>query len=156
MRDLLSVTKALSDSHRVRILLALAGGELCGCQVVALIALAPSTVSKHLSVLQQARLVETRKEGKWVYYRLSQNAEASPLVTEAIEWLRRSLAKDPTIRQDQVLLKQILRLPPEALCRGEICRVDESTTRAHSVPDKRPRKRESIYGPVGTRLSTRG
>jgi DNA-binding transcriptional ArsR family regulator len=55
MRDILSITKALSDENRVRILIALSHGELCVCQVIELMKLAPSTVSKHMSILKQAR-----------------------------------------------------------------------------------------------------
>ena len=58
MRDLMAVTKALADESRVRILLALKPGKLCVCQIVELLQLAPSTVSKHMSILKHARLVE--------------------------------------------------------------------------------------------------
>ena len=47
------------------------GRELCVCQIVELLGLAPSTVSKHLAILKQARLVDSRKEGRWMFYRLA-------------------------------------------------------------------------------------
>ena len=47
----MNITKALADEHRLRVLLALRGGELCACQITELFGLAPSTMSKHLSVL---------------------------------------------------------------------------------------------------------
>jgi ArsR family transcriptional regulator len=47
----------------------LCDGELCVCQLIKMLGLAPSTVSKHMSILRQARLVQARKEGKWMYYR---------------------------------------------------------------------------------------
>ena len=53
MRDFLAVTKALADETRVRLLLALRDHELCLCQLVELVALASSTVSKHMSILRQ-------------------------------------------------------------------------------------------------------
>ena len=65
------ITKALSDENRVRTLLALGGRELCVCQIVELLGLAPSTVSKHMSILANARLVESRQDGRWRYYRLA-------------------------------------------------------------------------------------
>ena len=79
--------KALADENRVRLLLALRKQELCLCQLVELVGLAPSTVSKHMSILRQARLVEGRKDGRWQYYRLA-GANASPAVRQAIEWVR--------------------------------------------------------------------
>ena len=66
MNELLNITRALADESRVRALLALRQGELCVCQLTELFGAAPSTVSKHLSVLYQAGLVESRKEGRWV------------------------------------------------------------------------------------------
>jgi DNA-binding transcriptional ArsR family regulator len=45
-------------------------GELCVCQIIELLGLVPSTVSKHMSILKQAGLVENRKEARWMYYRL--------------------------------------------------------------------------------------
>ncbi len=57
MRELMAVMKALADENRVRILMAVLGRELCVCQIVELLGLAQSTVSKHMSILHQARLV---------------------------------------------------------------------------------------------------
>ena len=68
MRDFMNITKALADETRVRILMALRDGELCVCQITELFGMAPSTISKHLSILFQAGLVESRKTERWVYY----------------------------------------------------------------------------------------
>ncbi len=65
MRDVVTIAKALSNENRVRILAILEGRELCVCQVIELLGLAPSTVSKHLSILKQARLIDGRKQGRW-------------------------------------------------------------------------------------------
>ena len=70
MREFMSISKALADANRVRMVLALREQELCACQLTELFGLAPSTMSKHLSILYQARLVNTRKDGRWVYYSL--------------------------------------------------------------------------------------
>ena len=63
MRELMGITKALSDPNRVRILLSLRRGELCVCQITELFGLATSTVSKHLSILSEAGLILSRKTG---------------------------------------------------------------------------------------------
>ena len=70
MREFMRITKALADENRVRMLLMLKGGELCVCQITELFGLAPSTISKHLSILYQAGLAESRKDGRWIYFRL--------------------------------------------------------------------------------------
>jgi DNA-binding transcriptional ArsR family regulator len=120
MRDILDVTKALADGSRLRVLMALGGGELCVCQIVELLQLAPSTVSKHMSILRQARLVESRKEGRWMYYRLP-DRDAAKAVRDAVAWVRRYLAESPQIVRDGKELKKILSMDPEEICRRQ-CR----------------------------------
>ncbi|MCR4411241.1 MAG: metalloregulator ArsR/SmtB family transcription factor [Thermoguttaceae bacterium] len=118
MRDLLSVIKALADENRLRILLALQGQELCVCQIVELLGLAQSTVSKHLSILHQARLIDSRKEGRWMFYRASGEdapAEARQIAA-AVAGL---LADDPKARADAQRLKQILTMDRDELCRRQ-------------------------------------
>jgi DNA-binding transcriptional ArsR family regulator len=116
MFNFITITKALAEENRVRILLALAGHELCVCQIIELLDLAPSTVSKHMSILRQARLVEGRKDGRWTYYRLADD-EAPPEIKDALKWVCQSLSKDPQTRNDAKQLKEILKINPEVLCR---------------------------------------
>ena len=118
MNDVLNITKALADSNRLRALVALSDGELCVCQIIELLGLAPSTVSKHLSILHQAGLVETRKEGRWMYYRLA-GREASKAVREALAWSRRNLADAPQIVQDAKKLAKIVSTDRETLCKRQ-------------------------------------
>jgi len=118
MREVLDIAKALADGNRLRVLAALGGGELCVCQIVALLQLAPSTVSKHMAILRQARLVEGRKEGRWMYYRLPDRKAPKP-VKEAVAWVRRHLAQTPQIVQDGKELQRILSMAPEELCKGQ-------------------------------------
>ncbi len=99
MQEFLSLTKALSDETRVRALLSLAQGELCVCQIIELLGLSPSTVSKHLTLLQQAGLVTRRKDGRWHYYRLA-GREATPAVKQALRWALKSLEDERIIAAD--------------------------------------------------------
>ena len=119
MREFMAITKALSDPGRVRILLALRKGELCVCQITELFGLAPSTVSKHLSVLAQAGLTASRKDERWVYYRLPENASVE--VTEALDWVAKSLGKSAEAKEDAVRLKKILQMDVLDICRRQ-CR----------------------------------
>jgi len=114
----IAITRALSDENRICALLALDGRELCVCQIIELLGLAPSTVSKHMQILTQARLVENRKEGRWRYYRLAGD-DAPDEAREAIAWTFRSLSKIPQIRQDAERLKEILKIDPEVLCKAQ-------------------------------------
>lgn len=120
MRDFMAITKALADENRVRLLLALGKQELCVCQLIELVGLAPSTVSKHMSILKQARLVDSRKDGRWMYYHLSESRSPS-LVRRAIQWVFRSLEGDPQVVRDRQRLEEILKLDPHDLCESQ-CR----------------------------------
>ena len=81
MFQFMTLTKAMADENRVRILMALRTvDELCVCHINELLGLAPSTVSKHLFLLRNSRLLTARKEGRWIYYRLNNDAEAPPEV----------------------------------------------------------------------------
>ncbi len=116
----MAITKALSDPNRVRILLALQTGELCGCQITELFGFAPSTVSKHLSILYQAGLVLFRKTDRWVYYRLAD--QAAPIaVREALDWVHKSLATTNETRADAKKLKEILKTDLAVICRRQKC-----------------------------------
>ena len=129
MQDFLSITKALSDENRVRVLMALNVGELCVCQIIELLKLAPSTVSNHMSILKQARLVEGEKNGKWVYYRLA--AGAPKAAAEAIEWSRRHLLSEATIKRDAKNLKAIIKQHPV-----EVCKKQKASRAAKTADDR--------------------
>jgi DNA-binding transcriptional ArsR family regulator len=115
MKEFMSVAKALADENRVRTLLFLRGGELCLCQIVEMLGLAPSTVSKHMAVLHQAGLVESRKEGRWMYYRLAERG-ASPCVRSAIRWAHKCFEEDPQVVEDAKHLVKVCRMSKEDLC----------------------------------------
>ena len=77
------VAKTVADPSRARILKLLEGGELCVCQITAVLDLAPATMSKHVAALKTAGLVQQRRDGKWVYYRLAErefNPYAAPFL----------------------------------------------------------------------------
>lgn len=120
MREFMAITKALSDPNRVRILLALRRRELCVCQITELFGLAASTVSKHLSVLQHAGLVQSRKTERWVHYRLPDKS-APVAVREALDWVCKSLAQTDEAAADGKRLRQILKMDLAEICRRQ-CR----------------------------------
>jgi ArsR family transcriptional regulator, arsenate/arsenite/antimonite-responsive transcriptional repressor len=115
MRNLMAVLKALADKNRVRILMAIHPGELCVCQIVELLGLAPSTVSKHMAILKQAQLVESRKEGRWIFYRID-NDDSTIEAKEVTALVARLLADARQIRQDRVRLAQITKINRDQLC----------------------------------------
>lgn len=118
MFDLMAVTKALADENRVRLLAALEGQELCVCQLIELIELAPSTVSKHLSVLRSARLIQGRKNGRWMYYRLADD-QSPKMVQAALAWLLEALEGRKRILDDRRRLAQVMKTMPHEVCRSQ-------------------------------------
>jgi arsenate reductase/ArsR family transcriptional regulator len=115
VRDFELALKAVGDPTRTRILKLLEGGGLCVCQVQAVLGLAPSTVSKHLTVLKLAGLVEDQRDGKWIEYRLiheSRNLHAKSV----LGLLRGPLDRDPAVLSDRKRLRVIKAIPMTELC----------------------------------------
>ena len=115
MEKALNITKALADGNRMRVIVALMEhDELCVCQITEMLRLATATVSRHMSVLQNARLVESRKESRWVFYRL---VDTFPDLLR--QWLKEWVAETPEIIADRRSLKTILSCEPDDLCRQQ-------------------------------------
>ena len=71
-----------------------------------------------MSILQQARLVESRKEGRWAYFRLAEEDCVQP-VHDALEMVLASLRNEKQAKADQKTLKAVLKIEPEELCRRQ-------------------------------------
>src|SRR6202022_4586856 len=76
MRDFTSLGQAIVDPTRVRLIALLRRGELCVCELVDALEISQSTLSGHLQVLRQTGLVITRKDGRWIYYSLTDQKTA--------------------------------------------------------------------------------
>lgn len=110
-----AVMKAVADPTRVRILKMLEPGELCVCQIIAVLALSPSTVSKHLFLLKSAGLVNDRKEKKWVHYSLDRRS-ADPYAAGILRQLSSWLDQDPVVAGDRARLAEARKdLGPDAV-----------------------------------------
>jgi DNA-binding transcriptional ArsR family regulator len=116
LSELVRIHKALAHPVRLRILAMLRRGPLCVCQMTAVLQLAASTVSAHLSDLRRCDLVVERKDGKWVEYRLADDARGAALAI--VPW--GDLEKDRMVAQDRALLKQLRKVPLEELCRVDL------------------------------------
>jgi len=109
---LVDAVKALAHPGRLRLLAMLRGGDLCVCQLTAVLELAASTVSSHLSDLRRAGLVTERKSGKWVHYHLVDRGPLAELVRRAL----RLVDEDDRLRQDTRVVDGLRRIPLETLC----------------------------------------
>lgn len=106
-----SVHKALGHPARLRILAAVGEGELCVCQITALLELAPSTVSAHLADLRRAGLLAERRDGRWVYYGLAQSGASDT----GRRWLS-GLDADPTVLADAEAVRRLRAIPVDEFC----------------------------------------
>jgi ArsR family transcriptional regulator len=70
MRELQDTFKALSDATRLRILKLLEHGEMCVCDIVAVLDMIQPKVSFHLGVLKEVGFIKDRKHGRWIHYKL--------------------------------------------------------------------------------------
>jgi ArsR family transcriptional regulator len=114
MKAFIKIMKALSDPNRVKIVKILQHkSDMCVCELKSLLQIAQPTVSKHLKILEEAGLVDYRKEGLWVNYALvndNSNPYAAGMLRELRTWL-----------EDQPELADILKKAP-FVSRDQICR----------------------------------
>jgi len=68
MREILESMKLLSDFSRLRILLLLAGRELCVCQIMGVLGMSQPLVSRNLSLLHKGGFLDARRDGKMIFY----------------------------------------------------------------------------------------
>lgn len=117
MENFIALFKALSDQNRLRIVAALLKyDELCACQIIELMQLTGATISRHMGVLIASGLIGSRKDGRWVHYRLRREMiEFTPLV----QWLETQLAGDKQIADDAEILAKILACDPEDISRRQ-------------------------------------
>jgi ArsR family transcriptional regulator len=116
MREYLMTAKALADESRVRILKLLEQGEMCVCQIMAVIGLKQSTISKHLSILKTAGLAEDRKDGIWVYNRLA-HEQVNPYALAMLDSLRTWLNEDKTVLADRAKWDEVKKIDISILCK---------------------------------------
>lgn len=69
--NLLTILKALSDDTRLKIVRFLMNGEKCVCEIFPHVRRTQSTVSIQLKILEKAGIISSRRDGKWVYYKIA-------------------------------------------------------------------------------------
>ena len=122
--NLQQALQALADPTRLRIVGLLAGGEICVCHIYEALQIPQPKASRHLAYLRRAGLVETRRDGLWVHYRLAQPDDAS--VRTVLNAAVHTLGHNPTSQADERRLTKKVprrgskraRLPIVACCGG--------------------------------------
>src|SRR6185436_7319349 len=93
-----SLFKALADATRLRILGLLLAGEVCVCDIHESLKIPQSKASRHLAYLRQSGLVETRREGLWIHYRMGTLAD--PVLAAIADAVRHALTHVDTVHRD--------------------------------------------------------
>ena len=113
MRELVKIFKAAGDKNRLRILKMLESKKMCVCELSAALGITQPSVSKHLSILREAGLVQDERDGQWIDYCLCEEKrnQYAPVILKHIkDWVN----NDPKIKED---IKK-----SKSLCRQEICK----------------------------------
>ncbi|MHB1412255.1 MAG: ArsR/SmtB family transcription factor [Thermoleophilia bacterium] len=113
MKQTAQLFKALSDETRLRILGLLLQGELCVCDLVAILELPQSTVSRHLAYLRNSGLVSDRRREVWMHYRLS---AGGGIQQNLLELLGRDLSQLAQVQEDRRRLRAYLSKKKTASC----------------------------------------
>ncbi|MFH0736874.1 MAG: metalloregulator ArsR/SmtB family transcription factor [bacterium] len=112
MKELVKVFKALGDKNRLQIIKMLEHKELCVCEISFLLKLANSTVSKHLSILRDAGLIEDKKDGKWVNYKLNYNSDFL-VISEVLELIKK---QNPAKKLNNLDIEELNSIDRNTIC----------------------------------------
>ena len=113
MKNFIKVMKGLSDPNRVKIVKMLQNKLMCVCEIQAALHISQSSVSKHLKILEEAGLVDYKKDGLWVNYYLTDGMK-SPYASSIIGNLRHWLEDEPEIID---LIKRLPHIRREEVCK---------------------------------------
>jgi ArsR family transcriptional regulator, arsenate/arsenite/antimonite-responsive transcriptional repressor len=105
VRPLVQLMKALGDETRLRITALLAHGELCVCHVQEALELSQPNVSRHFAILRAAGVVDARREGNWIYYRLV--AQENPDRRRLLRSVVAGFVKQDVLRRDVERLLEV-------------------------------------------------
>ncbi|HEY0250476.1 MAG TPA: metalloregulator ArsR/SmtB family transcription factor [Kofleriaceae bacterium] len=104
VRPLTRLFRALGDETRLRIIALLAHGELCVCHVESALGLSQPNCSRQLGILKSSGVVDSRREGTWVYYRITEQETES--VTNVLAVLTKTFGTERALRADHARLKK--------------------------------------------------
>ena len=108
VHDMVQFYAALADENRLRLLHLLKDGELCVCYLQEVLQTNQPRISRHLAYLRNAGLVEARRDGKWMHYRLSQlDGKKEELLQDVLK----QLASEPQMKADVQRLEKICCCP---------------------------------------------
>ncbi len=104
LMEILKFSKALSDEIRIRLLAMLRDNELNVGEVVQVLGMSQPRVSRHLKIMHESGLLESRREGLWNFYRLARSGSGNRFA-ESISWL---IENEPEVEEDRHRVAKVL------------------------------------------------
>src|SRR5262245_40776409 len=104
LADMETLFKALADETRLRIIGLLLTGEVCVCDIHESLKIPQSKASRHLAYLRRTGLVDTRRTGLWIHYRLGRQSDA--VLAALVDAVRHALSHLDTVRKDSERLQK--------------------------------------------------
>ncbi|MBK6316059.1 MAG: metalloregulator ArsR/SmtB family transcription factor [Blastocatellia bacterium] len=101
-QDIERLFQALGDRTRLRLLNVIGDDEICVCFFVEALSESQPKISRHLAYLRRAGIVATRRDGKWIHYRVAE--PSNPVAAEIMRNLRQWMASDPEMQRDRARL----------------------------------------------------
>jgi len=103
--DIENLFKALANRTRLRLISLIGDSEVCVCFLVAILRTSQPKISRHLAYLRRAGIVASRREGKWMHYRLAEppDEHAARIFRE----VRAALSEHPELQRDREKLMQV-------------------------------------------------
>lgn len=101
-QDIERLFQALGDRTRLRLLNVIGNDEICVCFFVEALGESQPKISRHLAYLRRAGIVSTRRDRKWIHYRIAE--PANPVAAEIMRNLRRWMDSDPEMQRDRARL----------------------------------------------------
>ena len=111
MHDFITVTKAVSDGTRLRILKVLLERECCVCEVMQALDISQSRASRNLGILQNAGFLKARREGAWIVYSIDWQS-ANRYTSSLAKLIKDALVSNEVLEKDKERLKRAVRVGP--------------------------------------------
>jgi ArsR family transcriptional regulator len=155
MDEFIKVMKALSDPNRVKMVKILQRKTMCVCEIHEALGIAQSTASKHLKILMDAGLINSRKDGLWVNYFPAdgaKNAYVASILGHLRHWLEDEpdiinlMTRLPQIKRENIYFKDGLKVPADFQCTGACREKPKTKSPSGKISGKIPTKKDKQQG----------
>jgi ArsR family transcriptional regulator len=137
MEGITQIYKALSEEMRLRILMLLTQGELCVCDIMAVLEEPQSKVSRHLAYLKHSGFIQGKRVGTWMHYFLKDSLDE--LVSAHLEFLKKEMSRFDWAKKD---VKKMREVQAQKLCDNSTGNKSASKARGAACKKEATRKRK--------------